>query len=892
MAPVLQDTTRVRERPRRRFEEEERPDSVAARPDSLAADSLAAQADPFPAPDSIMQLLMERPGYRPVVYRGDTLQFSTSDRAIHIRQRANIERAGEKLSADSVVYEGQSRFVTAYGKSKLVNAKGEEVDSDVGPLFYHTDRRIGTVMGGKTTWEIWNVEGNFTLEGTDTLWVRSGHFTSCELPEPHYRFESDRIKLVLGHIVVAWPVRLYFGDVPVFWFPFMAQDIRRGRHSGILTLRFGFNDIIRNSSTYSRHISNVGYYWAISDYTDAQFSMDWWSDTWTRFDTFFRYRWRQKFLDGRIGLSQFFRPDGREISGSWNHSQKFGERSDLRASVQFVSSQQFNRENEYNPERLTQNIRSNIGYSRRFDWGSLNLSAQRVQPLSDSATTTMTLPQLSLTLTPVVLTPARSPLEARWYSDLTWTGSTSFSRTSSQATGQPDQATTNGSVTSNLTLGNLRWNSSGNLRDQTTEFTRNVVIAPDTGQALDTIVVLGPSVTQGEVSWRSSLGYQQRLIGSSTITPALNLDGRLFRSNASNLNYVSAPTRISVSASLNSDVYGFFPGFGPWERIRHKFSPVFSWSYSPEVQPSDRLRELGFPTDSAAARHQITMTLSQTFEAKLKPRSPEEDSQEEEQASDRPVGEQAEGGAPPDSTPTQQPPESRKITVMAIRTSALAYDFVTGKLITGQVSNSLTSDLLRGLTVRFDHDLFDESAGRRFAPFLTQLNLGFSLGERTVAGLFGEPSGGLSRGGIVPEPRGFDEDQFGMFPEDERSMEPDPSRREDDRGARRPWSVSVDYSLVRQRPNPDRAPVPDRQSIRANLGFSPTQNWSLNWRTTFDVERSDFVDHTISLRRDLHRWSATFEFWQSANGNFVFNFRVNLNDLRDVKFDYRQETRG
>jgi hypothetical protein len=86
--------------------------------------------------------------------------------------------------------------------------------------------------------------------------------------------------------------------------------------------------------------------------------------------------------------------------------------------------------------------------------------------------------------------------------------------------------------------------------------------------------------------------------------------------------------------------------------------------------------------------------------------------------------------------------------------------------------------------------------------------------------------------------------------------------------------------------------VEDRQSVRANLGFSPTQNWSLNWRTTFDIERSDFVDHTISLRRDLHRWSATFEFWQSANGNFVFNFRVNHNDLRDIKFDYRQETRG
>jgi hypothetical protein len=65
----------------------------------------------------------------------------------------------------------------------------------------------------------------------------------------------------------------------------------------------------------------------------------------------------------------------------------------------------------------------------------------------------------------------------------------------------------------------------------------------------------------------------------------------------------------------------------------------------------------------------------------------------------------------------------------------------------------------------------------------------------------------------------------------------------------------------------------------------------MTWRTTYDLRGTEFVDHTLSLRRDLHRWSATFEFWQASNGNFVFNFRINHNDLRDIKFDYRQETR-
>jgi hypothetical protein len=833
-----------------------------------------------------MQALMERPGYRPVVYRGDTLQFSTQDRSIHIRQRANIERAGETLSADSVVYEGQTRFVTAYGKSKLVNANGEEVDSEEGPLFYHTERRIGTVVGGKTQWEVWNVEGNFTLEGTDTLWVRAGHFTSCDLSEPHYRFESDRIKLVLGHIVVAWPVRLYFGDVPVFWFPFMAQDIRRGRHSGLLTLRFGFNDIVRNSSGYNRHISNVGYYWAISDYMDAQFSMDWWSDNWTRFDTFFRYRWRQKFLDGRLGLSQFFRPDGREISGSWNHSQKFGERTDLRASVQFVSSQQFNRENEFNPERLTQNIRSNIGFSRRFDWGSANLSAQRVQPISEGDATTMTLPQFSITLSPIVLTPARSPLEARWYNGLTWTGSTNFNRVTTDTPGQPGRAVAAGGLTSNLNLGSVRWNSSANMREQTLEYTTDLV---QDGDATGPITVIGPRAREGTISWRTSVGYQQRLIGSTSITPSVNMDGSLFRSNQTGLSYVSLPTRISTSASLNADVYGFFPGVGPLERIRHKFSPAFNWAYSPKVEPSPELEELGVPASASEARHQISMVFSQTFEAKLKPRGPDEEGEEVAQV------EGGEGEAPGDTTVAQQEAQARKLTLLAIRTSTLAYDFVTGKVITGQVSNSVTSDVLRGLTLRFDHDLFEEGeSGRNFDPFLTQLNLGFSIGDRTVAGLFGETSGGLrSDPGIVPSARSFEEDEFGMFPGEGQEPQAGPREREEDEGARRPWSLNVNYSLVRQRPRPDpEAPPPtNSQTIRANLGFSPTQNWTMSWRTTYDLRGTNFVDHTLSLRRDLHRWSATFEFWQASNGNFVFNFRINHNDLRDIKFDYRQDSR-
>ncbi|NIR42530.1 MAG: LPS-assembly protein LptD [Gemmatimonadetes bacterium] len=870
-------------------------------------DSAAVErGEPFPPSDSIMEALMQRAGYRPVVYQGDTLVFTTSDRAIHIRERAHIERAGDQYYADSVVYQGDTRWVTGFGNMRLINAKGQEVNSEVGPLVYDTDRRIGTIRNSETRWEAWHVAGDFTLEGTDTLWVSGGHFTTCDLPEPHYRFEADKIKLILGNIVVAWPVRLYFGDVPVFWFPFMAQDVRQGRHSGILPLQFGVNDIIRNSPGRNRHISNIGYYWAINDYMDAQLSMDWWSDTWTRLDGFFRYKWVRRFIDGGLAYSHFLLPDGgREISGSWNHRQRFGERADLRASVQFVSSQQFQQDAEFNPERLTQNIRSDVGFTRRFDWGSLSLSGQRVQPLSEGQATTTTLPQLSLTLSPIVLTPARSPLDARWYNGLTWTGSTNLSHTLTQPPAAADERNLRSAVSSGLTLGSLNWNSNASYNE-----TR--IDKPDTLRTDTSATVIGSQVRRGTLAWRTSMGYRQRLIGTTNLTPSLNLDGSFFRSNQTGFEFISAPTRVSVRASLNSDIYGFFPGIGPAERIRHKFSPNLSWSYSPEVEP-DTTRDdiVGFNPAGFQERHTLSVGLNQTFEAKLRPR---EEPPPEEAADDTTsgVGRERQG--------REATQEARKLTILAINTSAVAYDFVEGEFTTDRLSNSITSDLLRGLQVRVEHDLFREEVNsfgeekKFFDPFLTQLNLSFSVGERTLAALLG---GGIAdRDGIINETQPFEE------LEDEAALaeEVDQQRREaGERGDRRPWSLSVNYSLVRARPEPAgnpeleaveadpgsrfsafvfrpipdvRTPTPNRQSLSLNLGFSPTSNWTLSWRTTYDIEAGEFVDQVVNLRRDLHRWSANFQFLKASNGNITFNFSVHLSDLRDIKFDYRQESRA
>ena len=59
------------------------------------------------------------------------------------------------------------------------------------------------------------------------------------------------------------------------WLPFIFQDMRSGRRSGVLTPRFGVSEMFRNSPTYRRHLENLGYYFAINDYMDAQVALDW-----------------------------------------------------------------------------------------------------------------------------------------------------------------------------------------------------------------------------------------------------------------------------------------------------------------------------------------------------------------------------------------------------------------------------------------------------------------------------------------------------------------------------------------------------------------------------------------------------------------------------------------
>ena len=298
----------------------------------------------------------------------------------------------------------------------------------------------------------------------------------------------------------------------------------------------------------------------------------------------------------------------------------------------------------------------------------------------------------------------------------------------------------------------------------------------------------------------------------------------------------------------------------------------------------------------------MRIRLNQTFEAKRETGESEEEEEE----------------APPDPSGEPRRRERAEIVqLLALQTSAVNYDFVradslgqfTDGFTTTTLSNSISSDFLRGLQISMEHLLFDESGqageGRQFAPHLSGLDLSFSLNAaspplRWIGGLIG--LGGDGEADPEPEPEedelleeedpfsaasGLDESQivpgFGDTSRDfgRQSAQGRP------RGGGGGWDASVSYSLQRPR-EADLA----RQMVQLNVRFEPTELWRASWRTSYDVELGSFNDHMITFTRQLHRWEANFDFRRTVTGNWAFRFEVALSDNRDLKFDYQQYDRS
>ena len=884
------------------------PDSIAARArrDSAAAATARLNAarpattQPDMLRDSIVQALLRLENFTPTEYKAKQARFNSDSGVLILRadsmSKATVVQASQTLTADSLItYNRNTSIACGMGRPVLTGQTAEApVESQ--RVCYNTTTREGTALGATTRISEganWIVMGDLSTRDRD-LYLRHGRFTDCNITEPHYHFSAQKIKVVNKDVLVARGVTMVFGDVPVFYLPFFMQSMKQGRRSGVLMPRFSVNDIVRRNSRYNRRIENVGVYWAASEHVGAELALDWFANNWTGLGGSVDYRWVNHFLSGGLTYREFWKTEGgreRTIASSTDWAPD--ERTSLRGSLQYSTSSAFIRDRSYDPRELNRSIDSNGGLNRRFDWGSVSMQVSRRQFLTDNKTD-YTLPSLGVSLSQVTLFPATG--EARWYNNATWTGNaqTRFTRTDIDVALQPaqtDRREVTANASSSFTIGQFSWSQSFDLRDA-----KQDARAPS-GDSIESAA----EVIQRTMSWSTGLNYQQRLIGTSTFTPGVSLRGDFARDSAGRT--VSAPVRFDLNASVRTDLFGFWPGFASIERIRHRLSPTFTYNYSPAVRPDSAVIRL-FNSSTTQEQNRLSIGLSQTIEGKFR--------EPKKEPGDTTTVPQDTTPADPNQPRRRQ--QAQKMTLLSLNTDAVIYDFVQARdghgVQTQSISNTINSDLLRGLQLSITHDLFrilsdttlprGAAQPREFSPHLSRVMASFSLTGSSwlfrTLGLAGRSAPDVAPAtGSTPT----------QVPSQAEAGPPtDPSKPElgllgtrnrGDAAAQQPrsavgsWNASVTYSLIRPREIPGTVfNSQDNQMVTANVNFQPTQNWNVAWNTGYSFTESKFTDHVLTLTRQLHDWDANFDFVKAQNGNFSFQFRVQLRANPDIKFDYQQ----
>ncbi len=733
--------------------------------DSLAGRDSAAKAN-FAAPDSVMQRLLNTPNYTITRYQGSIIAFDAITRGIELLKNPIVQRDSQLVKSDSSIsYDGTGSAVrvnSSTGGRNVFVVPGQAPIVSSGKGQYDIANRRATLASVRTSLpqsgETLQITGeNFVVVGSRdstrsangaTYYLRDGTITACDDSIPDYYFKAHEIKRT-GTFVVARPAVLYVGGVPVLWLPFLFQDIRGGRHSGILSPNFGVSDIVRNSKSYRRNIEGLGYYFALSDFIDAQASLDWRSSAgqadllgdagYMRYNGEFRYRWLERYVSGNVAFAETRQARQQNTAISWGHSQDFTRNSSLRVNANYVSNTTLQRQTTVNPYAVLSTIASQATYNQKVGPASFVLGATRSQSPGRSQVD-QTFPTFSMNTSPLNL--------ASW---LSWTPNVQY--TSRQRT-HLDQLSSAGllaragldsatklpailqdTIRGNAYDTNLSFDTPFQIRGYnlgnhfTVTSTRN-----DFPEAATVADVRTGAVTRRiyattystRADWTPSFTLPPVGRNNFNLTPSLsfqNTDGNAYwiRNERTGGEWVHQSKRPTFGLSASPTLYGLYGGFGPFTRIRHSITPIIGYTFAPQGHLSDeylgainasRANAQGDTTKGylgALRENSVSLQFSTNLEAKTR------------------------------STNDSNPEAGDKIKLLSLNLSGFNYNFerarVTGKAIRGltteQFNYDVRSDLLPGFTVGVRYSLFDPGSTltdtAKFSPFREGINASFQF---------------------------------------------------------------------------------------------------------------------------------------------------------------------
>ncbi len=526
----------------------------------LSGPSRDASIEPSPAVGAVP----DTSKLEQVAYRATRIDYYVARNRIVLSEGSRIQYKDTVLDADRIIYDPAAQLMTASGSPDLREASERLAGRT---LVYDLDKQSGVVSGGVTTFEDGLYYGKLIAREPDgALLVQGGVYTTCTKERPDYRLVSHEMKIYLNDKVIARPLILYIGEIPVFALPFYVFPIRKERHSGFLIPQVELGV----SENKGRFIRNFGYYWAPSDYFDVSLWGDYYEQT--KWIGHVETRYKKRYtLSGSVSSSfmEELLNNRRRWDLQFSHRQEIGRNWTAGASGDFRSDAAYASDsNQTIQESVNRSLHSQIWMRGRWSGLSAGVTLDRREQL-DQNTVSELLPKVDIAAT------QRPVLEAG-----------------------PDDSW----IRQLLSRVSYGWDAKAvNDRDRTSS-----------GLVARQAVGVGLSVRG-----------TGKILGWLNLSPRLTANQNWYDRDKEGRRF---PGRFTYSGSVSAGttVYGtFFPRLGPVAALRHIMEPSVSASWTPEFDQyfDENGRDLfytlsGFGS-TPSARKALSLSLVNKLQAKV-----------------------------------------------------------------------------------------------------------------------------------------------------------------------------------------------------------------------------------------------------------------------------------
>ncbi len=772
-----------------------------------------------------------------------------------------------RVAVDSVLADTEHDSITVKtSQYPVFNDGQQEITGE--RMVYSFDTQKGIITKGRAEMDGgFNTGSQIKRVNKKVFNVTSGTYTTCDNEGgPHFHFWARRMKLIAGERVIAKPIVLFFGKIPLAYLPFAMFPTKSGRKSGILIPRYG------QSTTEGKFLKGLGYYWAINDYLDAKVTADYYDQSGWLFRGGLNYKRRYAFngrIDGSLTRKDF--SSGR-VERRWNlninHSQTIDKTSRFSMSGQFQSDNSYYKDFYFDPnQRLNRQIISQATYSKRLGRNSLNLSFSETRDLDDNSNTPLrrNLPQISFNFAtrPLFsrageqkrgLGRSRKPgkketREQRWWETITYGFNTSFSSTYTKSLFETRNDTVyfdDDSLSQNGDPYNVE--PIRIFKDDQRSFTKTA----------GSINISYPGKFFGILKLSQAMRFQEDWFDREFVYE----DSTLARSEQKKF---ARRLTFNYSANASTELYGMFqPQIGSLLALRHVMKPRIGFSYAPDfsqgkwgyytdVVDADggTVRHDRFSGTPAQKRGSITFGVDNDFQAKVK------DGDKEKKI--RLFNANMSGSY-------NMAASTKKLSAITTRISANPgrnFRFTTALSHSAYAFDAMAK-------TESDRYLFDRNKGAVFHWLrLTNVNMDASFS--------------LSGKGI----------QAGA-PDDEETLDLNPGFGENPAGSsfsgnkgELSWGASFALRYNVNYFNPANKTKTAYLRV-SNAKLQLTRNWRVNFSGQLDLRKKQVVQQTWSIHRDLHCWEASFN-WYPAGVSKGFYFRINIKaqTLQDIKLERR-----